>query len=145
MNIYSLLIGAALGVGGTAGAYEVIEEKCEDATTKSIKWSEAKRFASDYMTAASPHLVTADGSTLKGWFMEKCWIDALFATYPEADGLQIYIGWDQANNQNNLIWMASAPWNNAGVMERQNLNDDGTVLDYSGSCPSACPTKNQLP
>ena len=145
MNIYSLLIGATLGVGGTAGAYEMIEAQCEDAVTKPIKWSEAKTFASAYLTAASPHLKTSDGSTLKGWFMEKCWIDALFARYPQADGLQIYIGWDQANNQNNLIWMASAPWDNGGVMERQNLIEDGTVLDLSLYCPIDCPTKNELP
>jgi hypothetical protein len=85
MNIYSLLIGVALGVGGTIVAYEMIEAQCEDAVTKSIKWSEAKTFTSAYLTAASPHLKTSDGATLKGWFMEKCWIDALFARYPQAD------------------------------------------------------------
>jgi hypothetical protein len=145
MNIYALVIGAALGVGGTAGTYELLDAKCEDAATKSIAWSDAKRFTSDYMSAASPHLKLADGSTLKGWFMEKCWIDELFAHYPQADGLQIYIGYDAAKNQNNLVWMASAPWDNNGVMERQNLNDDGTVLDFSSPCPIHCPTKNPLP
>lgn len=145
MNVYSLLIGAALGMGGTVGAYEVIEAKCEDATTQSIKWSEAKRFTADYMTAASPHLEIGGGQTLQGWFLEKCWIDELFSHYPQADGLQLYVGWDAAARKNNLVWMASAPWNNNGVMERQNLNDDGTVLDFTNNCPTICPTKNALP
>jgi hypothetical protein len=145
MNIYSLFIGAALGMGGTVGAYEVIEATCEGSATQPVKWTEAQRFTADYLTAASPHLRDGNGNILKGWYMEKCWIDELFAHYPQADGLQIYIGWDDANSKNNLVWMASAPWNNNGVMERQNLNDDGTVLDLTAACPTVCPTKNVLP
>lgn len=103
MNMYSLIIGAALGMGGTVGAYEVIEANCEGAVTQPIKQTDAQRYTADYLTAASPHLVTSDGSTLKGWYMEKCWIDALFSHYPQADGLQIYIGWDAAARQNNLV------------------------------------------
>jgi len=145
MNFYSLLIGAALGVGGTAGTYELMSEKCDNVATKSISWSDAKNYTQAYSSSASPHLKNSDGSTIKGWYMEKCWIDELFAHYPQADGLQIYIGYDVANNSNNLVWLASAPWNNGGVMERQNLNDDGTVLDLSNPCPLTCPTKNDLP
>lgn len=124
---------------------------CPQKTAHVITFLEAQKMVTDYLLPANTYRLTYDGTnTLKGWYLDRCIIESLFQSYPNADGLQVYVGtkYDDAvhANVNTLIWMASQLLNDNGTMVRENcISVPNTVMDYAVGCPINCPTKNNLP
>lgn len=128
-----------------------IQVPCPQQLTHAITWTRAQELVSSYLaTGNARQLITDNNRVLKGWYLDKCIIENLFDSYPDADGLQLYIGRDTLEDKtlaNQLVWMASQMVVNAqGVRERENcISTINTVMDLTQPCPNNCPTKNDLP
>lgn len=126
------------------------EETCQIRKDHAISWQDAQSLTGAYLnTVGTPKLVASDGSTLKGWYIEKCVIEDLFRLYPESDGLQLYVALktpEGANPYHDLVWVASQLTKVGNQMERTNCNSEQyTVMDFATPCPTNCPTRNPLP
>lgn len=114
-----------------------------------ITYAQAKDYVKDYL--GTPNRLTYDGTnTLKGWYIDRCIIEDLFTRYPNADGLQLYVGAKKETStspwSNNLVWMASQIVEVNGVKLRENcIALTNSVMDFASCCPNFCPDRNDLP
>lgn len=126
------------------------DETCRIRKDHAISWQDAQSLTGAYLNNPStPKLLASDGSTLKGWYIEKCVIEDLFRIYPESDGLQLYVALKTpagANPYHDLVWVASQLVKDGDDMVRMNcMNQPETVMDLSVHCPVNCPSRNPLP
>jgi|GEM_PF-5243170 hypothetical protein len=124
---------------------------CPQQNAHAILWPEAQTLVERYVNPNNRNqLFTESGAVLKGWYLDKCVIENLFDSYPDADGLQLYVGLDSLPDKtlaNTLIWMASQLTKDGqGNIERENcISVPNTIMDDTEFCPISCPQKNDLP
>lgn len=124
---------------------------CPQQNAHVISWSQAQKIVGSYMDPSNRNqLHNENGDVLKGWYLDKCIIENLFDAYPNADGLQVYIGLDSIPGKtttNKLVWMASQFYSDPeGQRLRENcITLPNTVMDLTEPCPADCPARNDLP
>ncbi len=123
---------------------------CPEQAAHAIDWKDAQDMVAAYVDSLNPTHLTYDGTnTLKGWYIERCVIEELFNMYPNADGLQLYVGLKENESNkmvNELVWMASQLTTSGGVTIRENcISLPLSVIDHAKSCPTICADKNDLP
>ncbi len=114
---------------------------CE-ADSKVITINDANTFVSAYLSGAN-HLKSGNAN-LKGWYLERCVIEEIFTNFPNADGIQLYVG-QLPNGDNNLVWVASKDTIVNNENQRENILASNSIYDYTTRCPVMCPTKNDFP
>ncbi|MDZ4823401.1 MAG: hypothetical protein SH856_08075 [Flavobacteriales bacterium] len=95
--------------------------------------------------AGNTRLKTHDQTTLKGWFIEKSFIEQLFIQYADQNptGLTLYLGkHNEADNRSHtLLWMAckDVPDGSGGTTTELLLDRPNSIYQYVKPCPPNCP------
>ena len=122
--------------------------------SKPINTSTANKYIGWFLE--SP-LVSNGKDPLLGFYLERDIIDSLIRKYDKTDasskrrvdGFQLYLAKrvnEIADTVYSCVWLPA--WyrtDSSGLYVKENLIDDGYVMDNSSSCPNYCPIKNNYP